>query len=716
MGEELIQRSLVEHGLKLGNYEFYHVPNSNLNQLKLYSIIPNKNYGKYKLRRPDALLVDRRNKKKVMVLLSIEYKTPEEFKSDENKKDAIRQCNTICQLIGAELGIATDNTTFIWFNPAQSDPENDYVDEFGKIRSYRVILNADGSPYNKDFYVDQQTDEEKIENLKDRTKKSIASVEFLKKHVSATQSQIQKKLVTDPTSLAKKVWQDVWSVEGASPERCLYTFLELFIFKYLSDLQFLTEDGMGNKVNFEDIIALPPEKAFKNYSSIVRPYMKQLFPESPEDHTTIINGTVLNPNVPEHSKVFHKILRKFKEFGELTNVDPAFKSKVFEAYMKEDIGKKNWGRYFTPRKIVDAMVEMSDIDQLPDNSMICDPACGVGGFVLEPIKVKNNGLNYYYTVKGNDIKPRYNFIGFDKGFDKEEQLTVILAKSNMLIFLSDLLSNNKSMNEKFADLMNKTFKLQTNTILGTLSKTEKDKYDLIMTNPPYVTNGSSNYKDAIKNDYRLKNFYKVNGMGIESLFLEWIVRSLKPQRKALVIVPDGLLNRLNDNKVREMVKEECIIEAIISLPVNTFFTTPKKTYILVLTKKLKTEGESQQNAQDTPVFTYLVSNIGETLDSKRFETPDKNDLPEMVNLYNQFKGSKKSFQSPSPRCKIVSIDKFNPDSHWSVDRWWSKDEKIKLGIEEENKLLSVEDFYEEVKEFQHSLENIIKTLGEIGNE
>ena len=272
------------------------------------------------------------------------------------------------------------------------------------------------------------------------------------------------------------------------------------------------------------------------------------------------------------------------------------------------------------------------------------------------------------------------------------------------------------MNEKFADLMNKTFKLQTNTILGTLSKTEKDKYDLIMTNPPYVTSGSSNYKDAIKNDYRLKNFYKVNGMGIESLFLEWIVRSLKPQRKALVIVPDGLLNRLNDNKVREMVKEECIIEAIISLPVNTFFTTPKKTYILVLTKKLKTEGESQQNAQDTPVFTYLVSNIGETLDSKRFETPDKNDLPEMVNLYNQFKGSKKSFKSPSPRCKIVSIDKFNPDSHWSVDRWWSKDEKIKLGIEEENKLLSVEDFYEEVKEFQHSLENIIKTLGEIGNE
>ena len=64
----------------------------------------------------------------------------------------------------------------------------------------------------------------------------------------------------------------------------------------------------------------------------------------------------------------------------------------------------------------------------------------------------------------------------------------------------------------------------------------------------------------------------------------------------------------------------------------------------------------------------------------------------------------------------MPIDNFDPDSHWSVDGWWTIDEKIKLGIKEENKLLSVDEFYEEVKEFQHSLEDIIRTLGKIGNE
>jgi type I restriction-modification system DNA methylase subunit len=40
------------------------------------------------------------------------------------------------------------------------------------------------------------------------------------------------------------------------------------------------------------------------------------------------------------------------------------------------------------------------------------------------------------------------------------------------------------------------------------------------------------------------------------------------------------------------------------LPVNTFFTTPKKTYILAITKK-----EDKSQKQEKPVFTYLVSDI-----------------------------------------------------------------------------------------------------------
>jgi type I restriction enzyme M protein len=525
-------------------------------------------------------------------------------------------------------------------------------------------------------------------------------------------SQIIKESTKDPTSLAKQIWQDVWSVSGATPEKCLYTFVELFIFKYLSDLNILDEDNKGNKINFKYIYSISEKAAFLNYSSNVRPYLKIMFPIDKEDGTTIINGTVLNPEVPEHSKVFFKILNKFDKFGEMKNIDPSFKSKVFEEFMKESISEKNLGQFFTPRNIIDAMIEISDIDKLEEGSVICDPACGVGGFILEPMKVKENGVNYYYKVEGDKIVPRYRFCGFDKGFEKEEQLTIILAKANMLIFISELLKKNPTLSEEFSNLFNLTFKLLSKTILGTLSKLERDKYDLILTNPPYVTSGSSNYKEAIKSDSKLKKFYSVNAMGVEGLFLEWIIRSLKPSKKAFVIIPDGILNRLNDKSLREFIKKECIIEGIISLPINAFYTTPKKTYILAITKKYgKTEGEREEEKQKEPVFTYLISNIGETLDVNRFAIP-QNDLIEMVSLFNQFKGSKNSFKTDSLRCKIQTIDKFNPDGYWSVDRWWSKEEKVELEIEEEDTIMTIDEFKEKVNDIENKIHELNKQLEE----
>ena len=709
MGEELIQKGYTKHGLKIGNYEFYQLGNTNLNELKRHKIIPSKDYKEYHLKKPDALLVDRRNKKQVKVILVIEYKDPQEFKTVEDKQNAVRQCNVVCQLVDAKLGIATDNASFFWFNPNDFSIENKYTDDVGIKRSYNIIKDKDGSEFINEFLIDQKTDELNITKLETRTRISLQNLELVKKSLSNKNSQIRTEEIQDPTDLAKTIWQDVWSVSGATPEKCLYTFVELFIFKYLSDLEMLKEDDKGNKINFKDIIKLPEDKAFKNYSTNVRVYLKDLFPASKEDNTTIINGTVLNPNVPEHSQVFYKILKKFNDFGELKNIDPSFKSNVFEAYMKEDISKKNWGQFFTPRKVVDAIIEMSDIEKLSEGSYICDPACGVGGFILEPIKVTNNGVNFYYSVDGRKIKRRYNFIGYDKGFEKEEQLTIILAKANMLIFLSELIKDNPNLTQVFSELLNSTFKLQTETILGTLSITKKDTYDLIMTNPPYVTSGSSNYKDAIKKDSRLREFYKINAMGVEGLFLEWIIRSLKPSKKAFVIIPDGIVNRLNDDKLRKFILDECIIDGIISLPINTFYTTPKKTYILAITKKPESnENDRGKNKQKDPVFTYLVSDIGETLDINRFPI-DKNDLIEAVNLFNQFKGSKKSFKSNSLRCKIQPIENFDPKKHWAVDRWWNKEEKIDLGIEEEDVVLTLDEFKDKFNE-------LIKNISELNQE
>jgi type I restriction-modification system DNA methylase subunit len=719
MSEEIIRKGLTEHGVKVGAYEFYPVGDSTLNQLKKYKVIPNHSYTGYTTRKPDALIVDRRNKSKPKVILVVEHKDVGRFTSKADKTATVQQCNDLCQELNAEIGVATDGASFIWFNPNQSDPANEYQDKTtGKRRSYTVIRDENGADFIKEFLIDQRMDETELTRLAVKTRATLESIALIRKSISTKSSQIVKEVAIDPSGLARQIWQDVWSVSGATPEKCLYTFVELFIFKYLSDLNILDEDDRGNKINFRDIYSLSPEVAFKNYSFNARQYLKKMFPPDPEDGTTIINGTVLNPNVPEHSLVFYKILKKFHEFGELKNIDPSFKSRVFEDFMKESISKRNWGQYFTPRNIVDAIIEISDIEKLSAGAEICDPACGVGGFILQPMKVTANGVRFYYEVVGNVIKPRFNFHGFDKGFEKEEQLTIILAKANMLIFVSELLRNHQTISIEFSRLFNSVFKLLSKTILGTLSYIEADKYDLILSNPPYVTAGSSNYKDAIKNDGALREFYRINALGVEGLFLEWIVRSLKPGAKAFVIIPDGILNRLNDSKLRAFIRNECIIDGIISLPVDAFYRNHKKTYILAITKKVESDHAARKShVQTEPVFTYLVSDIGETLDVKRFSTPDKNDLPEMVSLFNQFKGSKSHFKAEGkPRCKIQPIEKFDPEHHWSVDRWWTEQEKVQLGIVEERNLITLADFTTQLEGEKNSLESAIERLKEMDAE
>ena len=401
MSEELIAKKLTEHGLMIGNYEYYNIGSTTLNQLKKAKIIPETEYGEYGSRKPDAILTDRRNLNDIKIICVIENKENGKFKSKKDKIATVQQCNDLSQVLNSIIGIATDSHTFIWFNPNHPENKNNYFDRTTKKeRSYSLIMNENGNEYIKEFDIDQKQDEQDLTKLNIKTRKTLQNIEVVQKSISTTNSKIITEKTIDPTSLAKQIWQDVWSVTGATPEKCLYTFVELFIFKYLSNLNILSKDDKGDHINFYDIFALGRETAFKNYTQNVRPYLKVMFPPSNEDGTTIINGTVLSPEVSEHSKVFYKLLKRFNDFGELKNIDPSFKSKVFEEFMKETISKKNWGQFFTPRKIIDAMIEISDIDKLEEGSVVCDCACGVGGFILEPLKVKENGVNFYYTVRG----------------------------------------------------------------------------------------------------------------------------------------------------------------------------------------------------------------------------------------------------------------------------------------------------------------------------
>ncbi len=669
MSEELIQRNLIEVPEKMGDWNFYNIGATTLKALKGAKIIPDRDYDEFEKKKPDALIV-----KKPLVIAAIEYKLPKELRTDKQVAAAIAQELGTAQALQAKVYIVTDGKKSYWINPATG----------------HEILQEDGSRITLNF--DKKSTE------------CITLINKIRASISATNDQIKAAATVDPLPLAERVWQDLWAVSGATPENCLYTFVEIFIFKYLSDLGVLR--GM---YSFYDLLGKyagnNDNEVLEYYASVIRVKIKELFPGNPKDKTTIINGTIFvskdDKAVSGYATVFRRILNRFNEFGTLENIDYDFKSKLFETFLKESISKKNWGQYFTPLKVVRSIVNMVDI--LPGME-ICDPACGVGKFLLEPIL---HDLHRFYAVENGELKPKITLYGYDKGFDKDEQKTIILAKANMLIYMSGMIKEHTDITQKFAQLFNDTFFLQTNSILGTLANPIKDKFDLILTNPPYVMSGSSNLKDEIAKQQELKEYFAISAMGIEGLFMEWIVRALKPGGKAFIVVPDGIMNRSNDKKLRDFILEQCNIDAVISLPLNTFFTTNKKTYILALTKKtpVSINGVNTLERQTAPVFTYLCSEIGETRDVYRFDI-EQNDLEAASDLFNMFKGAKTKFKTSDKRCKVVDIAAFYSGSHWCVERWWSHAEKVELGIEDKVKSVDVDTF-------RTMLSDVTAALGEL---
>lgn len=676
MSEELIQRNLVEAPEKMGDWNFYNIGATTLKALKGAKIIPDRDYDEYEKKKPDVLIV-----KKPLVIAAIEYKQPKELRTDKQVAAAIAQELGTAQALQAKIYIVTDGKKSYWINPETGNE----------------ILQEDGSKITLNF--DKKSTE------------CITLINKIRSSINATNDRIKAAATVDPLPLAEKVWQDLWAVSGATPENCLYTFVEIFIFKYLSDLGVLRGmysfyDLLGRHAGNND------NEVLEYYASVVRVKIKELFPGNPKDKTTIINGTIFvskdDKAVSGYATVFKRILNRFNDFGTLENIDYDFKSKLFETFLKESISKKNWGQYFTPLKVVRSIVNMVDI--VPGME-ICDPACGVGKFLLEPIL---HELHRYYTVEDGELKPQISLCGFDKGFDKDEQKTIILAKANMLIYMSGMIKEHPDMTQKFAQLFNDTFLLQTNSILGTLAKPIKDKFDLILTNPPYVMSGSSNLKEEISKQQELKDYFAISAMGIEGLFMEWIVRALKPNGKAFVVVPDGIMNRSNDKKLRNFILDNCYVDAVISLPLNTFFTTNKKTYILALTKKtpVNVGGVATLERQTNPVFTYFCSEIGETRDVYRFDI-EQNDLETASDLFNMFKGAKTKFKTSDKRCKVVPIDDFYNGSHWSVDRWWTREEKIELGIEEEEKAIDLTTYISMINDTSAILTESIEPLQEL---
>ena len=98
-----------------------------------------------------------------------------------------------------------------------------------------------------------------------------------------------------------------------------------------------------------------------------------------------------------------------------------------------------------------------------------------------------------------------------------------------------------------------------------------------------------------------------HGMPIEILFVERFIQLVKPNGWIAAIIPDGILSNSNAHYVRDFIATKTKIEAIVSLPRETFKQagTSAKTSILFLKKLL----EKEKPSLDYPVFLASVEKI-----------------------------------------------------------------------------------------------------------
>ena len=648
MSEDLLQ----ETPKRIGRYTYHRLGNTTLNQLKDLGIVPKRNYGRVGKKKPDGLIAYHGDIKAV-----VEYKQPKELRTQNQITEAVKQEIAVAKAL-CKLLIVTDGTKSIWVNALNGQRVSDQ-----NGHELAVVFHP--------FGVSNTTT---IEHL----------IEDIDSSVTTDNSTIRSPKLIDPTPLAKRLWQSIWVATGKSPVKCLYNVVELFIFKFLSDLEILPEDMSFGRV-YEKTKDNPNE-ALDYYARNSRVRIYRLFPTA-EDGTTIINGTIFvteqnEPNLSQ-SILFQRCLehlnRHTEEFGNLTKISKQFKTKLYESFMKQEV--EALGQYFTPRKVIQSIIRMAAIDQPSfafHGKRICDPFCGVGGFLVEMLNLNDRMMACYAPTDDGKIEPPFVVRGFDKGFERDDERTIILAKANMLIYLAEILFRNPQLAREFARAFNETFTLFRDNLgtFGHIVKDEREKFDIVMSNPPYVTSGSSIIKQEIAQTPRTSGEYPISGLGLESLALEWIVKSLKRAGRAFVIIPDGILARVHGKKLRDHLLAECFLDAVVSLPVRTFFANFARTYILVLTKK-----NDPSQVQEHSVFTYVVANIGERLTSVEREEIEEDDLPDMERLFKVFDATKND-PSPSfeqhPRCKIQPIETFRTEPHWVVDRWWSRDEKAAL--------------------------------------
>lgn len=211
-------------------------------------------------------------------------------------------------------------------------------------------------------------------------------------------------------------------------------------------------------------------------------------------------------------------------------------NEIYEQILKDLQAQRASGEFYTPRAVTDFITHMIK-PQLGEH--IADFACGTGGFLT-------SALNYLKAqIKTTEDNELYSLSVF--GIEKKA-FPYLLCLTNLLLHDMD---NPKVVHGNSLEKNVRDYE-------------EKDKYEVIMMNPPY---GGSE-KETIKMNFPVE----LRSSETADLFLSVIMYRLKQDGRAAVILPDGFMFGVDGAKraIKEKLIKEFNLHTIIRLPNSVF--------------------------------------------------------------------------------------------------------------------------------------------------
>ena len=438
-----------------------------------------------------------------------------------------------------------------------------------KIAPIAVLTNG----YNSQVY--QTLDKSRIKELPKRNEllKDFVSAVLSKNIQDVLRQEATKELFTiDDVStfkdLLKKCHNIIRNNEGYDPVQAFDELSKVLFAKMYEEQYNKTSNRFTSEIFEKTLKELNVNIVQQQFSEIQKVKgFRDLFPE--------------NTTIKLKDRTLKEIVTIFETYDlTLTNFD--VKGEAFE-YFLGDTFTGGLGEYFTPRNVVEFMVEAISPKI---GEKIVDPFCGTGGFLIyafEKIseKIRLNDFSEEEKSKWKKVLSDESLYGTDW-----KARTSQACKMNMIVHGDG--NTGVFQHDGFKNVEDKIF---------------EEKFDICFTNPPF---GANETDSEILNSFTLGN-----GRSSQSREILAVERCINLVKKGTGIVafilPDGILNGDRNSYVREYIHREAKVLAIIGLNKETFqgYSASVKTSIVILQRKL----EPNESISDE-IFMAVCTNTG----------------------------------------------------------------------------------------------------------